>query len=109
MDEVQKASEKAVRDLFKRLAHEKGRNVFDTEDFMDDGSRIKLQIRIDPNTGNTKFDFTGTSPQAYGMSWTSGLSYKLFSFVTNVSRKLECTPSSVKCRHHIYFTIAREC
>ena len=66
MDEVQRASENAVRDFFKKIAHQKGQTVFDSEDFMDDGSRIKLQIRIDLETGSAGFDFTGTSPQAYG-------------------------------------------
>ncbi|KAJ3566019.1 hypothetical protein NPX13_g7290 [Xylaria arbuscula] len=66
MGEVQKASDKAVRELFKKTARERGQTVFDTEDFMDDGSVIKLQIRIDPETGSADFDFTGTSPQAYG-------------------------------------------
>ena len=66
MDEVQKASENAVRELFKKITREKGRNVFETEDFMDDGSRIKLRIKIEPKTGDADFDFTGTSPQAWG-------------------------------------------
>ncbi|KAJ6445474.1 inositol oxygenase [Purpureocillium lavendulum] len=70
MDEVQRASENAVRDFFKKIAHQKGQTVFDSEDFMDDGSRIKLQIRIDLETGSADFDFTGTSPQAYG-NWNA--------------------------------------
>lgn len=66
MDKVQRASENAVRNMLKRIVREKGRTVFDAEDFMDDGSRILLQIRVDPETGSADFDFTGTSPQAYG-------------------------------------------
>ncbi|KAI9155653.1 hypothetical protein HJFPF1_08241 [Paramyrothecium foliicola] len=70
MDEVQKASENAVRETLKTICKEKGRGVFEAEDFMDDGSRIKLKITIDPATGSGKFDFTGTSPQAYG-NWNA--------------------------------------
>ena len=68
MDEVQKASENAVRETLKTICKEKGRTTFEAEDFMDDGTRIKLGITINPDTGSAKFDFTGTSPQAYGES-----------------------------------------
>ncbi|KAF5013268.1 hypothetical protein FDECE_697 [Fusarium decemcellulare] len=70
MDEVQKASENAVRDTLKTICKEKGRTFFEAEDFMDDGSRIKLTIAVNPDTGSAKFDFTGTSPQAYG-NWNA--------------------------------------
>ncbi|KAM0266706.1 hypothetical protein ACHAPA_006628 [Fusarium lateritium] len=70
MDEVQKASENAVRETLKAICKEKGRTTFEAEDFMDDGSRIKLGIAINPDTGSAKFDFTGTSPQAYG-NWNA--------------------------------------
>lgn len=69
MGEVQKASENAVRELFKKMVREKGQTVFETEDFMDDGSCIRLKITIDPSSGSADFDFTGTSPQAYGRSF----------------------------------------
>ncbi|KAL4875815.1 Hydantoinase B/oxoprolinase-domain-containing protein [Aspergillus karnatakaensis] len=70
MSEVQRASENAVREMFKKIVREKGRCVFEAEDFMDDGSRILLNINIDPQTGSADFDFTGTSPQAYG-NWNA--------------------------------------
>ncbi|KAL4787202.1 Hydantoinase B/oxoprolinase-domain-containing protein [Aspergillus varians] len=70
MDEVQRASENAVRELFKKTVREKGQCVFEAEDFMDDGSSIQLKITIDPNSGSADFDFTGTSPQAYG-NWNA--------------------------------------
>ncbi|CDK26553.1 unnamed protein product [Kuraishia capsulata CBS 1993] len=35
------------------------------EDYMDDGSRIKLEVKTDAVRGKTVFDFTGTSSQAY--------------------------------------------
>jgi len=66
MDAVQKASENAVRETLKSICVSKGRHVFEAEDFMDDGSIIKLRIDIDPQTGSALFDFDGTSPQVYG-------------------------------------------
>lgn len=63
---VQKASEDAVRETLKSICVAKGRHVFEAEDFMDDGSVIKLNIDIDAKTGGAIFDFDGTSPQAYG-------------------------------------------
>ncbi|VUC26728.1 unnamed protein product [Clonostachys rosea] len=70
MNEVQSASSSAVRETLKKICKDKGRNIFEAEDFMDDGSRIKLKITIDPQTGNADFDFTGTSPQANG-NWNA--------------------------------------
>ncbi|KAM5341183.1 hypothetical protein ACJ41O_015292 [Fusarium nematophilum] len=70
MDEVQKASENAVRDTLKAMCRDKGRSIFEAEDFMDDGSRIKLKITVNPDTGSAVFDFNGTSPQAYG-NWNA--------------------------------------
>ncbi|KAL5334738.1 Hydantoinase B/oxoprolinase-domain-containing protein [Aspergillus crustosus] len=70
LDTVLRASENAVRELLKKMVKEKGRCVFEAEDFMDDGSRILLNIKIDPVTGSADFDFTGTSPQAYG-NWNA--------------------------------------
>lgn len=67
MEEVQRVSSNAVRDALKTISTNKGRNVFEAEDFMDDGSRIKLKITIDPETGSADYDFAGTSPEAYGM------------------------------------------
>lgn len=67
MDAVQKASENAVRDTLKMLCKKHSRHIFEAEDYMDDGSRIRLKISINPDTGSADFDFHGTSPQAYGM------------------------------------------
>lgn len=67
---VQKASENAVRETLKAICVAKGQSVFEAEDFMDDGSIIKLKIDIDEATGGAIFDFNGTSPQAYGKNST---------------------------------------
>ncbi|KAJ5351202.1 hypothetical protein N7452_000176 [Penicillium brevicompactum] len=70
MDAVQKASENAVRETLKSVCVTKGRNVFEAEDFMDDGSIIRLRIDINPKTGGAVFDFAGTSPQVHG-NWNA--------------------------------------
>jgi 5-oxoprolinase (ATP-hydrolysing) len=36
------------------------------EDFLDDGTLIKLTITIDRQTGSAVFDFTGTGAEMYG-------------------------------------------
>ncbi|KAF8542503.1 Hydantoinase/oxoprolinase-domain-containing protein [Trichophaea hybrida] len=36
------------------------------EDFMDDGSPIRLKVEIDPDKGEAIFDFVGTGPEMYG-------------------------------------------
>lgn len=71
MDAVQKASENAVRETLKSVCVTKGRNVFEAEDFMDDGSIIRLRIEINPKTGGAVFDFGGTSPQVHGKNRTT--------------------------------------
>ncbi len=43
-----------------------GQSVLDAEDFMDDGSKIKLKVKIDVGTGSAVFDFSGTGPQVWG-------------------------------------------
>ncbi|KAK1146594.1 hypothetical protein N8T08_003024 [Aspergillus melleus] len=69
MTAVQKASENAVRQTLKDICLVKGQNTFQAEDFMDDGSIIKLKINIDEDRGAI-FDFSGTSPQAHG-NWNA--------------------------------------
>lgn len=66
MGAVQEASANAVRDTLKKIAEQKGRYQFEAEDFMDDGSRINLKLTVDPETGNSTFDFRGSSPQTHG-------------------------------------------
>ncbi|VUC30993.1 unnamed protein product [Clonostachys rosea] len=70
MEAVQEASANAVRDTLKKIAEKHQRCLFEAEDFMDDGSRIKLRVDIDAETGNATFDFSGSSPQTYG-NWNA--------------------------------------
>ena len=36
--------------------------MLQAEDYMDDGTPIRLTITIDPHQGTARFDFTGTGP-----------------------------------------------
>ncbi|WVQ78999.1 hypothetical protein IAT38_001091 [Cryptococcus sp. DSM 104549] len=60
MGAIRLNAEVAVRNFFKSQA---GR-VLQTEDYLDDGTIIKLAIHISPEDGSATFDFTGTSPES---------------------------------------------
>lgn len=110
MNEVQSASSNAVRETLKKICQDKGRNIFEAEDFMDDGSRIKLKITIDPETGNADFDFNGTSPQANGKTKFPISAEKMrFTDYTKPTRKLECSHSCLQLCYYLYTTLPREC
>jgi 5-oxoprolinase (ATP-hydrolysing) len=74
MGYVQDSAEMAVRRVLKDLArsvNEKSHTdlnqaVIRAEDFMDDGTRIALELTIDCATGGAKFDFFGTGLQVWG-------------------------------------------
>jgi len=64
---VQKAAETAVRSKLKQIAKERFQDgkPITAVDYMDNGLKVKLNINIDPSTGDTVFDFTGTSHQSF--------------------------------------------
>lgn len=57
MSYVRHNAENAVRSLLKEVASRAGRTL-EAEDFMDDGTSIKLRVLIDPSQGSATFDFT---------------------------------------------------
>ncbi|KAK4152553.1 putative oxysterol binding protein [Chaetomidium leptoderma] len=63
---IQRNAELQVRNLL-RTVHDRfqGKDL-SAEDFMDDGSPIRLKITIDPHKGEAVFDFAGTGPEVYG-------------------------------------------
>ena len=89
---VQANAELAVRDMLKETARgllaETARGASDAsepkanertdertvvlraEDRMDDGSAIRLELRLDASDGSATFDFAGTSPEVYG-NWNA--------------------------------------
>jgi len=68
MRHIQDNAEVAVRNLLKSVAFvhsqaSSGKHVtIRGEDFMDDGSKICLSVKINQEQGTAVFDFTGTSP-----------------------------------------------
>lgn len=62
---IQNNAEQQVRNLL-RTVHKRfqGKDL-SSEDFMDDGSPIRLHITIDADKGEAVFDFAGTGPEVY--------------------------------------------
>ena len=64
MKHIQENAETAVRTMLKKLAVDMqtagAERSFESEDFLDNGSRIRLKLSIDPESGSACFDFTGT-------------------------------------------------
>jgi len=66
MTSIQANAEQSVRALLKDVHKRfKGQDL-SAEDYMDDGSPIKLKVTIDPVKGEAVFDFAGTGPEVYG-------------------------------------------
>ena len=57
MSYVRSNAEAAVRTLLKDVATKSG-GFLKAEDFMDDGTAIRLCVQIDPAHGSAVFDFT---------------------------------------------------
>lgn len=66
MKGIQENAEIAVRRLLKETYIQSGGQPLVAEDFMDDGSPIRLKITINGEKGTADFDFTGTGPEVYG-------------------------------------------
>lgn len=73
MTHIQQVAEDSVRSMLKEFSSKEGLKERDTvfaEDFMDDGSVIKLAVTIDRSTGSAIFDFAGTGQEVYG-NWNA--------------------------------------
>ncbi|KAF1790367.1 Hydantoinase B/oxoprolinase [Phytophthora cactorum] len=71
----QQAAEIAVRNMLHEFSLQKKLpevGVVQAEDFMDDGTRISLQISIDRRSNSAVFDFAGTGPEFSGMCVSEG-------------------------------------
>ncbi|KAL3451726.1 Hydantoinase B/oxoprolinase-domain-containing protein [Aspergillus insuetus] len=65
MDAIKRTAEIAVRELLKRIGRENAGAPLRFSDSMDDGTEIKLEIRINEETGSAEFDFTGTGHETF--------------------------------------------
>lgn len=66
MTNIQANAESSVRQLLKEVYKRFEGQDLSAEDFMDDGSPIRLKVTIDPDQGEAVFDFSGTGPEVYG-------------------------------------------
>lgn len=61
MGHIQSNAEVAVRDMLREIGNrtlkQTGKSVLEAEEFMDDGSPIKLKVTIDTNEGTAICDF----------------------------------------------------
>ncbi len=66
MTNIQRNAEQSVRQLLKEVHKRFEGQDLSAEEFMDDGSPIRLKVTIDPEKGEAVFDFSGTGPEVYG-------------------------------------------
>nr|XP_040023452.1 5-oxoprolinase isoform X1 [Gasterosteus aculeatus aculeatus] len=70
MGYIQSNAELAVRDMLKDFARRRrqqtGSLEVESEDFMDDGTAIRLRVQINEEEGSAAFDFTGTGTEVWG-------------------------------------------
>lgn len=65
MAAIQETAEVTVRQYLKKVAQIHPEPL-KAVDYLDDGTEIHLEVRIDPESGSADFDFTGTDPETYG-------------------------------------------
>ncbi|SCU81156.1 LADA_0B11496g1_1 [Lachancea dasiensis] len=63
---IQENAATTVKQALKNLTEHFGATEFTGQDYMDDGTLIKLKVTLDIERGQYVFDFEGTSPQVYG-------------------------------------------
>jgi 5-oxoprolinase (ATP-hydrolysing) len=66
MHSIQANAEASVRSLLKDVYKRFEGQDLSAQEFMDDGSPIRLKVSIDPEKGEAVFDFSGTGPEVYG-------------------------------------------
>ena len=69
MHHIQENAEVAVRQMLREFGQKLGKNELVAEEFMDDGTKIRLTVKLNPDVGSAVFDFTyvpeGTEFHAY--------------------------------------------
>ncbi|MBU0673786.1 MAG: hydantoinase B/oxoprolinase family protein [Proteobacteria bacterium] len=66
MGHIQDNAELAVRVMLKKLCRGGHPTILAVEDFLDDGSPIRINVTIHPDTGNVCFDFRGSGQEVPG-------------------------------------------
>lgn len=65
MDSIKANAEVAVRQFLRETGRKANGKPLCFSDFMDDGTEIKLEVRIDAEAGTADFDFTGTGRETF--------------------------------------------
>lgn len=66
MDAIQDNAARAVREILKAFSMRFEGHDLQAEDHLDDGTALALKIKINGQTGDAVFDFTGTGPEHFG-------------------------------------------
>ncbi|KAL0579297.1 hypothetical protein V5O48_002695 [Marasmius crinis-equi] len=66
MKQIQSMAAQTVRAFLKDTYTKNRGQPLRAKDYMDDGTIIQVEIRIDSDTGDAVFDWTGTGPQTHG-------------------------------------------
>lgn len=100
MHNIQDNAELSVRNLLKNVSKRfEGRDLT-AEDYMDDGSPIKLKISIDAEKGEAVFDFDGTGPEVYGNASSLPFPAKLL---------MECLSGNINAPEAVTFSAIIYC
>jgi 5-oxoprolinase (ATP-hydrolysing) len=89
MHQIQSIAAQTVRSFLKGVYAENKGQPLRARDFMDDGTIIQLEIRIDPETGNAVFDWTGTGPQTHG-NFNSPISLSYAAIIYSLRCMISC-------------------
>ncbi|WRT69927.1 uncharacterized protein IL334_006918 [Kwoniella shivajii] len=66
MKEIQVVARETIREFLRTTFDKFGGKPLKASDYMDDGTEIKLEVRIDREEGTAVFDWNGTGPQVLG-------------------------------------------
>lgn len=66
MNGIMENASRSVREMLISFAKRTSKTSVFASDSMDDGSKINLEIKINPNNGTAIFDFEGTGSEVYG-------------------------------------------
>jgi len=112
MKYIQANAEEAVREMLCDISRKHGLGELGTvsaEDFMDDGSRIRLSLTIDRRDGSALFDFTGTSPEVYSnTNAPPAVTYRAIIYCLRCQVKRDI-PLNQGCLNPIKIVIPRGC
>ncbi|OCF44566.1 hypothetical protein I317_01639 [Kwoniella heveanensis CBS 569] len=66
MKEIQVVARETIREFLRATYDKFGGQPLRASDYMDDGTEIKLEVRINREEGTAEFDWNGTGPQVMG-------------------------------------------